>query len=181
MTSIFDIIVLGTLAGLGFLGLRNGLIDELATLIGFSLAIIFSSEYYSIGAALVMNLFRVNESFGAVLGYIVVFFAIYLVFKLIAWVIQSFVKMVKLEWLNKIAGLCFGAFKGFLLMGIVVWIISVFNEFKLEQQLSQKSMSYGLLKDFTTSAARFFHYDDDLEKMAHSIRTLFGLEGGKNI
>ncbi len=181
MTSIFDIIVLASLAGFGFLGLKNGLIDELATLIGFILAIIFSSAYYSIGQSLVQNLFRVNESFGAVLGYIVVFLAIYLFFKLLAWAIQSFVKMVKLEWLNKVSGLVFGAFKGFLLMATIVWVISVFNDFELEQKLSNKSVSYGIIKKFTYSAAEFFRYDDDLEEMAKAIRTLFGLENSQSI
>jgi len=181
MTSIFDIIVLSSLAGFGFLGLRNGLIDELATLIGFTLAIILSSEYYSIGAAIVMNLFRVNEAFSAVLGYIVVFLAIYLFFKLIAWGIQTFFKMVKLEWLNKISGLVFGAFKGFLLMATIVWVISVFNDFQLEQKLSSKSISYGVIKKFTYSAAEFFQYDDDLDEMAKAIRTLFGLDNSRSI
>ena len=181
MTNIFDIIVLSSLAGFGFLGLRNGLIDELATLIGFTLAIIFSSEYYSIGASVVKSLFSVNESFGAVLGYIVVFLSIYLFFKLLAWGIQSFVKMVKLEWLNKVSGLIFGAFKGFLLMAIIVWVISVFNDFEMEQKLSNKSVSYSVIKKFTYSAAEFFRYNDDLDEMAKAIRTLFGLENSRMI
>ncbi len=176
MTSIFDIIVLAALGIFGFLGLKNGLIDELATLVGFILAIIFSSEYYSIGATIVQSLFRVNEAFGAVLGFILVFIIVYLVCRLIAWGIQSFVKMIKLEWLNKVAGLIFGAFKGFLIMAMVVWIISVFRDFELEDKLSQQSVSYTVLKDFTDSTAEFFGYDDDLDRMAASIRKIFGLE-----
>ncbi len=176
MTSIFDIIVLSSLGIFGFLGLKNGLIDELATLIGFILAITFSSKYYLVGTNIVQSFFGVNDSFGAVLGYIVVFLGIYLICRLIAWSLQSFMKMVKLEWLNKLSGLIFGAFKGFLIMASVVWIISVFNDFELEKKLSNESVSYPVLKDFTNSTAEFFGYNDDLEEMAISIRTLFGLE-----
>lgn len=176
MTSIFDIIVLCSLGIFGFLGLKNGLIDELATLIGFILAIMLSSSYYHIGTNIVMNLFRVNESFGAVIGFIMVFLAVYLACRLIAWALQSFIKMIKLEWLNKMAGLVFGAFKGFVIMASIVWIISVFNDFDLEKNLSAKSVSYKILKDFTQSTAEFFRYDDNLDEMEHSIRTLFGLE-----
>lgn len=176
MTSIFDIIVLASLGLFGFLGLKNGLIDELATLIGFILAITLSAEYYSLGTSIVQSLFRVNDAFGAVLGFIFVFLAIYLAFRLLAWMLQNFIKMVKLEWFNKLSGLLFGAFKGFLIMASVVWVISVFHDFDLEKKLSEQSVSYNILKNFTNSTAQFFGYDDDLEEMAKSIRILFGLE-----
>jgi len=177
----FDIIVLCSLGIFGFFGLRNGLIDELATLIGFILAIMISAGYYHIGTEIIQGIFDVNESFGMVLGFIIVFLAVYLTCRLIAWALQSFIKMVKLEWLNKIAGLIFGAFKGIVIMASVVWIISVFNNFDWEKNLSQRSVSYNLLKNLTQTTAEFFHYDDDLMEMAHALRSLFGLETEKVI
>ncbi len=176
MTGVFDIIVLLVLGLFGFLGLKNGLVDELATLIGFILAITISAEYYSVGNSMVQSLFRVNDSFGAVLGFIVVFLAIYLICRVIAWGLQNFIKMIKLEWLNKVSGLIFGALKGFFIMASVVWIISVFNDFDLENRLSRQSVSYGILQNFTNDTAQFLGYDDDLARMRDSIRQLFGLD-----
>lgn len=176
MPSIFDIIVLASLGIFGFLGLKNGLIDELGTLFGFILAIIFSSSYYYIGTNLVNSLFNINESLAMVLGYIIIFVVVYLTCIFIAWILHRFLKKIKLDWLNKIAGLIFGVFKGVLIMATIVWIINVFNDFGLSKKLSAQSVSYNFLKDFTCSVAQFLGYEEKLNEMAKAIRNLFGLQ-----
>jgi membrane protein required for colicin V production len=142
MYGLFDLIVLVVVTVLGFAGLRRGLIEEAFKLVGLVLGLYLAMRYYSLGIWLIKGIFSIAEGIQTVVGFLIVFLIIYFTVKLIAMILKRLVRALSLVWLDRLAGLCFGALKALLIMAIVVWCINIFAAGRPVQKLATTSMSF---------------------------------------
>ncbi|MFH1212623.1 MAG: CvpA family protein [Candidatus Neomarinimicrobiota bacterium] len=169
MFNIITIVVIGIFT---FLGLRNGLVKAALKLIGFGLAALAASRYYPIGGKLLASLFEVSEGVRNVAGVVIVFIMVYVFFELIAAMIKSLLRALKLTWLDRTGGLLFGFLEGLVLMFILVWVINVYPEFGFVGRLHKSSTAFNLLSRAERKTIRMFNLETDLSDLGKSMRKI---------
>lgn len=176
MFSLFDFIVLVVIAVFAFSGLRRGFVDEAVRLIGLTLAIYAGVRYHYLGIKLVSKLLSISESVQSIISFVIIFLAVYLAIQMVGSILKSVVRTLKLVWLNRIAGLIFGAVKGVVIIAVVVWFISLFPELGIERRVKSSSNSYPLISNFKDKAISTFRLENELNSLRYRIRKIFLLE-----
>lgn len=112
-----DIIIIVIILFFGYRGFKNGLIRELGGLValiaGIFLAIRFSDLIFSITEKHV----NVDAELIPVISFAIIFIAVVVVVLMFSKVLDKFVKVIKLDWLNKIAGVVFSSAKTVIILG----------------------------------------------------------------
>jgi len=176
MYSLFDLIVIVVVGFLGLSGLRKGLVEEAFKLIGIILASYIAVRYYAFGILLIQNMFTLSDGVMAVAGFMIVFLIVYLSIQLIAAALKRIIKSLSLVWLDRLAGLGFGAIKALVIMSIVVWCIGIFSETRLVNQLAVSSPSYVYLEKSERYLSRVFKIDDEADSLKKTIRGIFRMD-----
>jgi len=178
MYTLFDLVVVIVVGLLGFSGLRRGLIEEALKLIGFIFASYLAVRYYVLGVLLIKDHFAVSEGVQTVIGFIIVFLIVYLLVQIISALLKRIVRTLNLAWLDRLAGLGFGAIKAILVMSIVAWCLSIFTETKIIQKLEASSPSYIYLDKCERFLIRTFSIEEQTDSLKKNIRSIFMLEKG---
>jgi membrane protein required for colicin V production len=176
MYTLFDLVVVIVVGLLGFSGLRKGLIVEALKLIGFIFASYLAVRYYVLGVLLIKNIFSVSEGIQTIIGFIIVFLIVYFSIQLISALLKRIVRTLNLAWLDRLAGLGFGAIKAILVMSIVAWCLSIFTETKIIQKLEASSPSYIYLDKCERFLIRTFSIEEQTDSLKKNIRSIFMLE-----
>jgi membrane protein required for colicin V production len=123
-----DTTILVVLGGAALLGLRSGLVKQIARVVGF-VAALFGSIFFHGAAAdwLQQNVMKgTDPQATGTTAYVGVFLGIYLAFFFTAMLIERFLKAVKLNWVNRLAGGVTGAGKAALIMGALFMAVISF-------------------------------------------------------
>ncbi len=161
---IIDVILLTVLAYFAFNGTRRGFINEISTVValiaGFTLANLFHQSTGDFIAKWIRE-----DSFRFVISYLLIFVVIVSAVKIIAALLQKFLEIVLLGWLNHILGLLLGILKGLLLISLLIFMLQSFpRAAKLSEQMDSDSYLYHVcrtLKDWAiTAIANNPHYED---------------------
>jgi membrane protein required for colicin V production len=126
--NFLDIILLVPLIWFAYRGFSRGFVIELASLVAL-VAGIWAAIHFSFFASdfLAAN-FGVGPKYLSIIAFIVTFVAVVLVVYLIGKIIEKFIDILALGFLNKLAGLAFGVFKAAFLMSIIILIINSFDQ-----------------------------------------------------
>jgi len=176
MYTLFDLIVIIVIGVLGFLGLRQGLIEEALKLIGMIVASTFAVRFYGLGVALIQDMFNISEGVQTVIGFIIVFLIVYLSIQLLSSILKRIVSTLKLVWLDRLSGLAFGALKGILIMSIVAWCFSIFSETLFVKKLEASSPSYIYLDKCERVLLKTFGLEKRADSLKENIRGIFRME-----
>lgn len=118
--NLLDVFILLVVAGGLALGVRSGLIKQIASIIGLVLAFILGVQLMRpVGAAVSQSL-GVSESIAPLIGFGLVFLAIQIGVMLGVRAIEGLVGALKLTFVNRLLGGVFGAFKVTLVLSIVL-------------------------------------------------------------
>ena len=176
-TAILDILIaVGLLIGLGR-GLSTGAVRQIVGLAGTVLAIVLALELmHPVGNA-IGGILGAGASIVPILGFIVVFAAVQLALYVLAKIIETSLKMLRLSMLNRAAGAVFGLCKAALLMSVLFLVLNFFNV--PNSQNREVSVLYGPVAavfpatwDF---AARQFPAVRDLsDRFGEEVRSRFG-------
>ncbi len=126
--NILDIGITITICFFGYKGFKNGLIKELGSLLaliaGIFLAIRFSELIYSF----VENKTNINTEYIPVISFAIIFIGVVILVLVLSKTLDRFIKVIKLQWLNKLAGIVFSLLKTSLIMGGLLFLIIQTNE-----------------------------------------------------
>jgi membrane protein required for colicin V production len=139
-----DIILLIIILVPTVFGFRKGLLKSLFSLAGIIIGLFLASKFHS-GVALVLVKVIGYEKASNVIAFILIFFLIYFISLFIAGKLADISFITK--WIDKAAGLAFGALKGILLASVLVLIII---SFKL---ISPSTTSNSILVKYVAPAA----------------------------
>lgn len=117
-----DIAVAALCALFGVFGILRGLIRQVISLGGLVAGHLAGVRYYE-AAVSWLNL---SFPYSKVVGYAVVFLAVYLLFLLVGSFIEGKVHASKLSFMDRIAGLAVGVAKGALLSVLLVFLLVIF-------------------------------------------------------
>ena len=140
-----DIIICLILGFFTFNGFRHGFIEEMARIISLIGGFILSSKFHNM---LIPYLQRIEtETIRVTVAYLGIFVLSVIVITIIAKILQKFIELVLLGWLNRLLGLLLGLLKGFLIISLIIFIIQAlplkFDEDNtIRQKLEKESVMY---------------------------------------
>jgi membrane protein required for colicin V production len=114
-------IVLGILLILSAIsGFSKGFVEELAGLVALILGILAAIYFSDIVGQFLTNTFHFTFKYLHIVAFIVTFILVVILVHIIGSVVNKMVKAISLGFLNRLAGLAFGAVKGALILSVLL-------------------------------------------------------------
>jgi membrane protein required for colicin V production len=118
-------------------GFTNGLVKEVASLVGLILGIWGAIKFSGFTAAKLYEWFDMSGQYVGIIAFIVTFCAIVICIHFIGVVADKVVNVVQLGFLNRLLGMVFGAIKNILILSV---IFSVLNAIDARHHFLPKSV-----------------------------------------
>ncbi len=142
--NLLDIIILIPLMMFAWNGYKKGLIIEVASLAALVIGLYMAFFFSDYAAGMLNNLFAMDEKYVAVVAFILTFIVVLFLVLTVGKIIQKFVDILMLGFLNKLAGAAFGILKGALIISILIFVINYFNfgTYLIKPDARNKSIFY---------------------------------------
>lgn len=125
--NILDIVFLVPLAWFAYKGFQKGFIIELCSLIALVLGIYFAINFSNYASDLLVNNFDIGEKYLSITAFVITFIAVIAGVFFIGKVLEKFIDVLMLGFINQIVGAAFGILKAAFLISIIIWIINSFD------------------------------------------------------
>lgn len=142
---IFDILILLCLIPALIGGLRNGFIKEAAGIVSIILGAWMAFHFSEPVCEWVSQQFPgASPTLTHVLGYVVIFIVVLLIFGLVARLLRKIIQFATLGWLDRMLGAIFSIAKAALIIGLLILIFEPFNT------------TLGIVSDDTLSSSKLY-------------------------
>jgi len=125
--NLLDIIFLIPLLWFGYNGYKKGLIIEVASLAAFVLGLYFAFYFSDFTAGYLKQFFNMEPKYMAAVSFIATFVGVVIIVLALAKLLEKFINILMLGFLNKLGGALFGMLKGALFLSVVILIINYFD------------------------------------------------------
>lgn len=164
--SFLDIIFIIPIIWLAYVGFKKGLIIELSTLLALVLGVFVSLYFSDITAEFLKETFALKTKYLKLISFIITFLLVVIAVNLIGKLIEKFVNMVALSFLNKSAGGVFGVIKAVVILSLLLFFVEKVDKkkFLLSEELTEKSIFYEYIQPIApTLIDAFSDIDFDLD------------------
>lgn len=141
--NIIDIILIVPIVWFAYQGFRKGFIIELASLVALILGIYAALYFSGYASDFLKNNLNLSGEYLPVLSFILTLVVVVVFVYMIGKILEKFIDIIALGFLNKLAGIFFGVLKGAVIISIVLLIINHFNEKLISTEKKQESFLYG--------------------------------------
>lgn len=140
----FDIIIIIPLLWGAFKGFKKGLIIELASIIALLLGVWGGIKFSSVSAKYLGEVFNISEKLMPLISFALTFILIVIAVFALAKLLERFIKMTSLSFINKLVGAVFGTLKFGLIISIILNLVNNINEeiTVLEPEMQSTSLLY---------------------------------------
>ena len=141
-----DIAILKILFFFAFNGFRNGFIEEIGKLISLISGFICASKFHHLLIPYITNYIE-SETLQITSTYLIKIIITIIIVTIIIKILQKFIELIFLGWLNRLLGLLLCLLKGFLVIGLLIFIFQAIP-FKLngnetiQQKFEKESVMY---------------------------------------
>jgi len=115
-----DYAILAIIALVALHGLTRGALRMATSILSLVLGVYTASIYYGQAAALAQRYLATSPAVSAIIGYAVVFLAVFLLVEMAGSRIIQLIRVIRLNWLDRLCGGIAGAIIGAVLAGLVV-------------------------------------------------------------
>ena len=150
---LVDIAILVILGFFLIKGIFRGLLKEICSLLGLVLGGVFAFTFHLPLAQLLQDSFDLPAQLCVWGAFLAIFFAIILLFAVIGFVLNRFVKMVFLGGFNRLAGAAFGIVQGVVILAIILMALNSSIAPQAMKRMMNKSQ---LAPPFVTLGAAIF-------------------------
>ncbi|MCF8309396.1 MAG: CvpA family protein [Bacteroidales bacterium] len=142
--NILDIIIGIPVLWLAYRGFTKGFVIEVTTLIALLLGIYAAINFSSVTAAFLNDFFSLEENYMTILSFAVTFIAVVIAVVLIGRLLEKFINMIALGFLDKLAGGVFGILKAAFIISVIFLVINSFdpNENLISPKMKENSVFY---------------------------------------
>jgi len=142
--NLLDIILLIPLLWFGYNGFKKGLIIEIASLAAFILGLYFAFYFSNFTAGYLKQFFNIEPKYMAAVSFIATFIGVVLIVLALAKLLEKFINILMLGFLNKLGGAVFGMLKGALFLSIIILAINYFDTGRtiIKPQAAKQSIFY---------------------------------------
>lgn len=148
--NILDIIILIPLLIWARQGYNKGLIISLASFAALILGLYFAFFFSDFTATKLTEHFNIDKEYLAVISFVVTFVVVVVAVILIGNILQKFIDVLMLGFLNKAAGAIFGILKGALYLSVLIFVINYFDvdDLLIKQKYRDGSTLYKPVESF---------------------------------
>jgi membrane protein required for colicin V production len=142
--NLLDIILLIPLLWFGYNGYKKGLIIEISSLAAFILGLYFAFYFSNFTAGYLRQFFNIQPKYMAAVSFIVTFIGVVIIVLALAKLLEKFINILMLGFVNKLLGAVFGMLKGALFLSVIILIINYFDAGKsiVKPEAAKKSIFY---------------------------------------
>lgn len=160
--NLLDILILVPLLFWAYQGYKKGLIISLASLAALILGLYFAFYFSDYTAGKLTEYFTISEKYLAIISFIVTFVVVVLAVILVGNILQKFIDILLLGFLNKAAGAVFGVFKGALYLSVLFFLINYFDpgHHLIKEETRSKSLLYGPVESVAPALYSWLHLDN---------------------
>lgn len=158
--NLLDIILIIILAFFGYHGYRKGLIIEVTSLAAFILGLFFAFYFSDVTAGILKQYFTIQEKYMAAIAFIVTFIAVLFIVLLVGKILEKFIDILLLGFVNKLAGGVFGILKGALFLSIIIFVFNYFdpNHSFINQKAKDESVLYEPIESIAPALYSWLHF-----------------------
>ncbi len=120
-----DYIIIAVVAVFLIKGLVRGFFSETLGLVGLVLAFVFATKFMSDLSGWIERIIHMQAVIATVLSFVIIFFAVVLVFHLLANFLEKVFSSAHLGWLEKLAGAGVGFLKGATIVSLLLIFVSL--------------------------------------------------------
>ena len=142
--------------GLGYYGYSKGFIEELGRLIGLILAILISISHTTKLSIVLNNILTIDHWLSIFISFVFLFIGTLLVARLITKMFHIALLSNSNQLMNQSLGLIFGVIKGFFIIIVFLWFISLLPINKWKVIIKENSRLATISTEFRTSLISFF-------------------------
>ena len=148
--NILDIIIIIPLLLWARQGYNKGLIISVASLAALVLGLYLAFFFSDYTANLLKDYFTIDPDYLAIISFVVTFVVVVIAVILVGNVLQKFIDVLMLGFLNKATGLVFGILKGALYLSILIFVINYFDtdQSVIKNKYREGSMLYKPVASF---------------------------------
>lgn len=121
--TLVDIIIAAVIAGGLFRGVTTGAVRQVAGLVGVVAAFALAVQLMRSVGTLAVQSIGISEAAGPVVGFVLVFIAVQLVFYLLGRLVENVMEALALSVVNRLVGGAFGAFQAALLLSVAFMLL----------------------------------------------------------
>jgi len=169
--NVFDAIVFSITLILGIKGFFNGIIKEIAGLVGIVLGVYLASNYYiEVGDYINESIFKIpNESAINIVGFVAVFVLTWIIITLIGILLSKVMAVSKLTIIDKIGGVLFSSGKFFIIVSIIITMLSQIELVK--NSLSKINQNSVLFPIMVKIGEQIVHFNkDEFQKQIDDVK-----------
>lgn len=121
-------------------GVRNGLIGEALGIAGIIIGVYLTFYYMNEMADLIRPYIEGDPNYLPFLAGAIIFFGTLIALQILALLLSRFLKMIKLNIVNRILGFFFGLLKGGIIVSAILLLLAGFNQ--PSQESREESLTY---------------------------------------
>lgn len=141
--NMLDIIIGIPIIWMAYKGFSKGFVIEVTTLIALLLGIYIAINFSFYTSDLIREYFTVEEKYMSILSFAITFVIVVIIIMLLGRLLEKFIDMIALGFLDKLAGGVFGILKAALIISAILLVINTFD--KNEKVISPKLKANSLL------------------------------------
>lgn len=172
MVLFLDALAVFFMIGLGTVGFRRGLIEELGRLVGLIAAVFVGFKYYVDVSDWFLNHLSMSGTVSVVLSFSLLFTLILVAFRILTKMVHIALISKGSKGMNRSMGFVFGFAKGALVVMAVLWISEVFPEGKWSQTVQDQSRLAQGMHGLRMKLIRSFRWQDPVEKGESFLRRI---------
>ncbi len=171
-----DIIICLILSFFTFNGFRHGFIEEIARLISLIVGFILASKFHYVLIPYLQPFIKLGN-IQVTVAYMGVFIITVILITIIAKILQKFIELVLLGWINRLLGLLLGLLKGFLITSLIIFIIQALpikldKDNTIRQKLENESVMYQICSHVKELVILTMPIDDKLDTFEETIKEI---------
>lgn len=160
--NLLDILILIPLLLWAYQGYKKGFVISLASLAALILGLYVALYFSDFTAGKLTEYFEIGENYLAIIAFVVTFVVVVIVVVVVGNVVQKFIDVLMLGFLNKAAGAVFGILKGALYLSILFFVLNYFgaDDFLIKQKHRDDSTLYEPVESFAPFLYSWLHLDN---------------------
>ena len=168
----FDLFAATYLIFLGFGGFKQGLIIEIGKIIGLTLALLISFLYYIDLAEVLQQEFSINPIAVLIISFFVIFSLTLIVTRIIISLFDQIISVQKPRLFNQLSGFAFGAFKGVIIITMVLWLFEMLPYQKWTDTLYDNSTIARAIRNVRDGSIKYFGWEEPIREGKEHIKDL---------
>lgn len=160
--NLLDILILIPLLLWAYQGYKKGFIISLASLAALVLGLYFAFFFSDFTAKKLTEYFTISEDYIAIISFVVTFVIVVIAVILVGNILEKFINVLLLGFLNKSAGAIFGILKGALYLSILFFVINYLDlgDNVIKQEYKEKSVLYEPVESFAPFLYSWLNLDN---------------------